>query len=222
MTTTYKPPCIVCGGEGCATSCASPRFVITTGGTYLGSTDVEAALRQLTIERDEARKERDDFKAKYEFMVERAANEKLDGYRELGQRAADAENARDKALAERDEACEELETLRALIEGETWAGAVVKRERDEARAERDDYLAEIERLHARVEHIDKSHAHAARFEAQHHAAELEDVLQQRNEALRALRQVLLSRDSAWKGGHDWQDALDEAASVYRRFGPKGI
>lgn len=95
-------------------------------------------------------------------------------------------------------------------------------ERDEARAERDDYLAEIERLHARVEHIDKSHAHAARFEAQHHAAELEDALQQRNEALRALRQVLLSRDSAWKGGHDWQDALDEAASVYRRFGPKGI
>lgn len=35
---------------------------------------------------------------------------------------------------ERDEACEELEVLRGLIEGETWAGAVLRRERDAARA----------------------------------------------------------------------------------------
>lgn len=46
--------------------------------------------RALDVERIEA--ERDDFKAKYEFMVNRAANEKLDGYQELGARAAAAEN----------------------------------------------------------------------------------------------------------------------------------
>lgn len=41
-----------------------------------------------------------------QFMVERAADQKLDGYRELGQRAAQAE-------AERDEAREALRNLSA-------------------------------------------------------------------------------------------------------------
>ncbi len=44
----------------------------------------------------------------YQFMVDRAANQKLDGYRELGQRAADAENRRDEALAENARLREEL------------------------------------------------------------------------------------------------------------------
>lgn len=39
-----------------------------------------------------------------------------------------------EALRERDAACEELEVLRGLIEGEPWAGAVLRRERDEARS----------------------------------------------------------------------------------------
>jgi hypothetical protein len=47
----------------------------------------------LTAERDEAR-------ANYRFMVERAADQKLDGYRELGARAAAAEQERDEARAE--------------------------------------------------------------------------------------------------------------------------
>jgi hypothetical protein len=34
----------------------------------------------------------DKAQANYQFMVDRVADEKLDGYRELGQRAADAEN----------------------------------------------------------------------------------------------------------------------------------
>jgi hypothetical protein len=38
----------------------------------------------------ELERERDTAQANYQFMVERAANEKLDGYRELGQRCADA------------------------------------------------------------------------------------------------------------------------------------
>lgn len=41
-----------------------------------------------------------EIQANYRFMVERAADEKLDGYRELGQRAADAERERDEARAE--------------------------------------------------------------------------------------------------------------------------
>lgn len=42
-----------------------------------------------------AEKERDEALAKYRFMVDRAANEKLDGYRELGEKAAHAERERD-------------------------------------------------------------------------------------------------------------------------------
>jgi len=49
--------------------------------------------RELLRERDEAR-------ANYAFVVERAANVQLDGYRELGARAAAAENERDEARAE--------------------------------------------------------------------------------------------------------------------------
>jgi len=41
---------------------------------------------------------------KYRWMVEHAADQRLDGYRELGDRAACAENARDAAIAE----CERL------------------------------------------------------------------------------------------------------------------
>jgi len=44
---------------------------------------------RLAAERDEAQKN-------YKFMVDRAINEKLDGYRELGRKAADAENALDR------------------------------------------------------------------------------------------------------------------------------
>lgn len=45
-------------------------------------------------------RERDDYKAKYEFMVERACNEKLDGYRELADKCAKLEQERDEARAE--------------------------------------------------------------------------------------------------------------------------
>ena len=46
----------------------------------------------------------------YRWMVEHAADQRLDGYRELGDRAACAENARDAALAE-------CERLRARCDG---------------------------------------------------------------------------------------------------------
>lgn len=51
-----------------------------------------------------AERERDEARANYAFMVERAANQKLDGYRELGARAAAAEERAERAERERDEA----------------------------------------------------------------------------------------------------------------------
>jgi len=60
---------------------------------------VDAEVEALRAERDKARED-------VQFMVERAANERLDGYRELGRRAADAENARDDALRALNEANE--------------------------------------------------------------------------------------------------------------------
>ena len=52
-----------------------------------------AACKRLRGERDEAR-------GSYRWMVERAADQKLDGYRELGARAAAAENERDAVRLE--------------------------------------------------------------------------------------------------------------------------
>ena len=62
---------------------------------------LEARCGELIRERDEAR-------ANYQFMVDRAANEKLDGYRELGARAAAAENQADELRAE-------VERLKAAV-----------------------------------------------------------------------------------------------------------
>ena len=56
---------------------------------------LEGALAMTERERDEAR-------ANYQWMVERAADETLDGYRDLASRLAAAENERDDALRERD------------------------------------------------------------------------------------------------------------------------
>jgi hypothetical protein len=67
------------------------RRLVPTG-SYTLNVAHEEEIQRLTKERDEAR-------ANYAFMVERAANEKLDGYRELAAKAAAAENARDKAQA---------------------------------------------------------------------------------------------------------------------------
>ena len=44
--------------------------------------------------------QRDDYSSRYEFMVKRSCDERLDGYRELGHKCAQLEEERDKALAE--------------------------------------------------------------------------------------------------------------------------
>lgn len=54
--------------------------------------------------------------ANYAFMVKRAADEKLPGYRELGARCANLERERDEARAKLAEACERIGTLCDVFE----------------------------------------------------------------------------------------------------------
>ena len=63
-----------------------------------------AELDQLRADLAAMTKERDDARAQVRWFVEKVADEKLDGYRELGQRAADAENAADRLRVELAEA----------------------------------------------------------------------------------------------------------------------
>lgn len=54
--------------------------------------DLEAANNALRSDLETTERERDEYRGKYQWMVDRVADEKLDGYRELGARAAVAEN----------------------------------------------------------------------------------------------------------------------------------
>jgi len=58
----------------------------------------EGEISRFLKDYEKVRKERDEALAKYQFMVDRAADEKLDGYRELASRLAAAENERDEAI----------------------------------------------------------------------------------------------------------------------------
>lgn len=66
--------------------------------------DLKSTIRREEVRGDTAIRERDEARANYAFMVKRAADQKLDGYRELGARAAAAEERAEKAERERDEA----------------------------------------------------------------------------------------------------------------------
>jgi hypothetical protein len=70
---------------------------------------LRAENARLEAERDEAQKN-------YQFMVNRAADEKLDGYRELGARAAAAENAADDLRSRLSALTTENEKLRSDAE----------------------------------------------------------------------------------------------------------
>lgn len=77
------------------------------------------AVLKLAAEVDRLSLERDEAWANYQFMVNRAADERLDGYRELGQSAARAENKADALRAEISRLKAEISRLRAenLTEG---------------------------------------------------------------------------------------------------------
>ncbi len=82
---------------------SDPRAALEDLNQWRGRFEAELLrvnVRELETKLDEARRN-------YQFMVERAADEKLDGYRELGDRAARAENERDqlKALLAAHEKC---------------------------------------------------------------------------------------------------------------------
>ena len=84
-----------------------------------------------------ARRERDEARANYAFMVERAADQRLDGYRELGAKAAAAEERAEKAERERDEARAEVATLLANADADAHTISRMGRGLAAARAERD-------------------------------------------------------------------------------------
>lgn len=71
-------------------------------------------IKRLEAERDKAR-------ADYQFMVDRACNEKLDGYRELGARAAAAENLADTRLWEATHLQKRLATTAQILIDEIGA-----------------------------------------------------------------------------------------------------
>lgn len=58
---------------------------------------------------DGYRRERDEARANYQWMVNRACDEKLEGYRELAAKCAQLEEERDEARAEADRLREALE-----------------------------------------------------------------------------------------------------------------
>jgi len=102
------------------------------------------------LELENVTKESDEARANYAFMVERAADENLDGYRELGARCAAAENERDAAQAkaveyERDWYAAKSEFGTAMAKMRETLRAAEQRELV-ALAELDEATAEIERL----------------------------------------------------------------------------
>ena len=98
------------------------------------SSDCGMCVSCLVKRAEKAERERDEARANYAFMVERAADQKLDGYRELGARAAAAEERAERAERERDEARAERDAYKRAKEENDER---FMRERDDARAERD-------------------------------------------------------------------------------------
>ncbi len=84
---------------------------------------------------EELRAQRDKAQANYQFMVDRAANEKLDGYRELGAKCAELER-------ERDEARDEVNRLKARMEAEAkdWPQEAVNEMVEDMIALRKEYV----------------------------------------------------------------------------------
>lgn len=102
--------------------------------------DTNERITELEAERDKAQ-------ANYQFMVNRACNEKLDGYRELGSKCASLEEERDVALtevarlkAEIEEASEEISDTQT--QADHWAS--ISRDYE---IERDALKTEVEQLH---------------------------------------------------------------------------
>jgi hypothetical protein len=104
---------------------ADARLIVAAVNALPGLLTELAHLRSRVAELE---RERNEAQANYRFMVERAADQKLDGYRELGQRAADAENLVDRLrslLAEAREVVRPFAEAYGAVRGtlvDPWAG----------------------------------------------------------------------------------------------------
>jgi uncharacterized coiled-coil DUF342 family protein len=81
------------------------------GELYVNASIVIDLLNKCNEELVKVREQRDEANANYQFMVERACNEKLDGYRELADKVAYAENDRDDLHKKLNETIEQKNKL---------------------------------------------------------------------------------------------------------------
>lgn len=77
---------------------------------------------KLERENAELKKERDEARANYKFMVERAADTHLEGYRELASKCATLEQERDELRDRLDTAEKIIAAARASVANPAWAG----------------------------------------------------------------------------------------------------
>lgn len=89
--------------------------------------EMSITIEQLMAENKALLSERDELRRKAQWFVERAADERLDGYRELGARAAAAENAADDMRRAMIEQADKLDRIAALylawVQGDEPEGA---------------------------------------------------------------------------------------------------
>jgi hypothetical protein len=102
--------------------------------------DLSRALSAMRLDLEQAREQRDEARKNYQFMVDKACAEKLDGYRELGAKCAALE-------AERDELAQQIRRIRAgedteadhLLPSEVQAQMDIDRLRADLRGMQEDY-----------------------------------------------------------------------------------
>lgn len=162
-TGTYKQPeapelkpCPFCGSE----EITNHGFCVECNhctGRIGAATEAEAitAWQARPIE-DELRAENKRLKDDIQTMINKTADNKLDGYRELGQRAADAENERDELKAE-------IERLKGGWEASVFANQELKAIEDKLRAENEELKAfgtrktkEVAEKDKEIEHLTES------------------------------------------------------------------
>ena len=147
--------------------------------------DLQALIDEVRALRERAEKA----EANYAFMVERAANQRLDGYRELGARAAAAENEADRLRARLREtaqvliaevgangpmdaeeaarkAVERMVNLRALADEKAAEAGLYARRMEQAQRSRDEERAAVVAyLHAEAERIRRGESEPANRES---------------------------------------------------------
>ncbi len=159
-----------------------------------------AAFKKLRRSRDEAL-------AKYQFMVDRVADEKLDGYRELAARVAAAENERDEWRVSEQETSREYHELRDLnTKVRSILMAPLDTTTDDAAwgvvHERDRLYAEVQKLTAeRKDILDQ------RDEARQQRDEAQKLAVERGELIEGLKHDLKRADFECSKAWEHRDAL---------------